>query len=132
MKKVHNRKGFTLIELIIVIVIIAILAAIAIPAVSQYVGDANESQKDGNYAVVKSAAGAAAADVTANDSSPETVNLNDFVEELETILEGSATVSTSGAVTNIATVKMDKAEYTYEVTVYTSGAVKIKPSYLKD
>jgi prepilin-type N-terminal cleavage/methylation domain-containing protein len=44
MKKVlKNRKGFTLIELIIVIVIIAVLAAIAIPIVSGFVGRANRS-----------------------------------------------------------------------------------------
>lgn len=36
-----NRKGFTLVELIIVIAVLSILAAIAVPAYNGYVGDAN-------------------------------------------------------------------------------------------
>lgn len=39
-KRLHNRKGFTLIELIVVIAILAILAMIAIPAYTQYKADA--------------------------------------------------------------------------------------------
>lgn len=33
MKKINNRKGFTLVEIIVVLVILAILAAIAVPSV---------------------------------------------------------------------------------------------------
>lgn len=41
MKKMrNNKKGFTLIEMIVVIVIIAILVALAVPAVMGYVNDA--------------------------------------------------------------------------------------------
>lgn len=43
-----SRKGFTLIELIIVIVILVILAAIAIPAVMNYVSQANDSKMISN------------------------------------------------------------------------------------
>lgn len=40
----RNKKGFTLIEMIVVIVIIAILIALAVPAVMGYVQDARESK----------------------------------------------------------------------------------------
>lgn len=45
MKKLKgNKKGFTLIEMIVVIVIIAILAAIAVPAIMKYIDDAKETK----------------------------------------------------------------------------------------
>ncbi len=43
MKKMKNRKGFTLVELIVVIAILAILAAVAIPVYSNYISKANEA-----------------------------------------------------------------------------------------
>jgi len=47
MKKT-NKKGFTLIELIVVIAILAILAAILIPAVTGYITKANEARDTAN------------------------------------------------------------------------------------
>lgn len=45
MKKIrNNKKGFTLIEMIVVIVIIAILVALAVPAVMGYVQDARNAK----------------------------------------------------------------------------------------
>ena len=40
MKKINNRKGFTLVEITVVLVILAILAAIAVPSVLWYVEEA--------------------------------------------------------------------------------------------
>ena len=39
-----NKKGFTLVEIIVVLVILAILAAIAVPSVIGYVNEAKESR----------------------------------------------------------------------------------------
>lgn len=39
-----NKKGFTLVEVIVVLVIIAILIAIAIPAIFKYIDDANDAK----------------------------------------------------------------------------------------
>ena len=44
MKIKNNRKGFTLVELIVVLVIIAILAAITVPTMSTYIDKANEKK----------------------------------------------------------------------------------------
>ena len=44
MKKVNNRKGFTLVEIIVVLVILAILAAIAVPSVIGYVNEAKKER----------------------------------------------------------------------------------------
>lgn len=38
-----NKKGFTLVEIIVVLVILAILAAISVPSVIGYVNEAKES-----------------------------------------------------------------------------------------
>jgi prepilin-type N-terminal cleavage/methylation domain-containing protein len=59
-----NKKGFTLVELIVVIVIIAILAAIAIPAMMRYIDNANAATAEANVRTIVSAAVAAhAADI---------------------------------------------------------------------
>ena len=44
LKKAKNKKGFTLIEIIVELVILGILAAIAVPAVMGYIDDAKESK----------------------------------------------------------------------------------------
>ena len=44
LQKKSNKKGFTLVEIIVVLVILAILAAIAVPSVLGYVNEAKESR----------------------------------------------------------------------------------------
>jgi prepilin-type N-terminal cleavage/methylation domain-containing protein len=52
MKK--NKKGFTLIELIIVITVLAILAVVAVPVVSNVITNANNSVDQANVALFQS------------------------------------------------------------------------------
>ena len=43
-KKLKDKKGFTLVELIVVLVILAILAALLIPALTGYIDKANQDK----------------------------------------------------------------------------------------
>lgn len=51
-KKKNNKKGFTLVELVVVIAILAILAAIAIPAVISIVNNASDTSLETEAATI--------------------------------------------------------------------------------
>ena len=55
MKALKSKRGFTLIELMIVVAIIGILAAIAIPKFSQLISKGNEANTKGNLGAIRSA-----------------------------------------------------------------------------
>jgi len=58
-QRLKKRRGFTLIELIVVIAILAILAAILVPTMMSVIGTARQQVKESNAAAVFSAAQAA-------------------------------------------------------------------------
>lgn len=60
-----NKKGFTLVELVIVIAVLAILAAIAIPTVSNVISTANTNVDKSNAQTIELALKTADAEITA-------------------------------------------------------------------
>ena len=56
MKLKKNKKGFTLVELLVVIAIIGILAVVAVPALFSNINKAKVASVESDYSSVKSAA----------------------------------------------------------------------------
>ena len=69
-KLIKNKKGFTLIELIVVIAILAVLAAILIPSIMNYVGEARTARNNSNARALYSEVSAALAMGTTVPASP--------------------------------------------------------------
>lgn len=86
----NNKKGFTLVELVIVIAILAILAAIAIPTVSNVISTANTNVDKANAQTVELALKSAQAEATAKllKISDSTVSADDLTVEQALTYEG--------------------------------------------
>jgi len=56
MKKLMNKKGFTLMEMLIVVAIIAILVAVSVPTFTANLDEAKKATDDANMRAAKSAA----------------------------------------------------------------------------
>ncbi len=78
-----NKKGFTLVELVIVIAILAILAAIAIPTVSNVISTANKNVDKANAQTVELALKTAQAEIEA-DTAPSDLAKSSSVEAVLT------------------------------------------------
>lgn len=74
MKK-NNKKGFTLVELVIVVAVMAVLVAVAIPTVSSIVGEANDAVDQSNARAIESVLKLAEAKA-ANESDDGTATLD--------------------------------------------------------
>lgn len=122
-RKMKNKKGFTLVELIVVLVILAILAALLIPALTGYIDKANQEKvvaetrmivmavqtEASTYYGTKGSSGAITVGTLAklNDTDDaskaafeEIVKLAE-VKGLGTTTSFTATVGTNGAVTSV-------------------------------
>lgn len=73
--KLKSKKGFTLVELIVVIVIILILAAVMVPSLTKYIGKANMANTKSNASAVLSQLQADAAGKAALGTDDEDIKL---------------------------------------------------------
>lgn len=92
MKKVNNKKGFTLAELLVVVAILAILVAVAVPIFTGVLGDAQERVDDANVRAVR----AAAVTKILTDEAP-----SGYTKDAGT-WTATADVSSTGDITNLA------------------------------
>lgn len=118
-KKLKDKKGFTLVELIVVLVILAILAALLVPALTGYIDKAKEKSIEAKTRNVVMAT------QTLIDEKYGTVNLGTTLTANVTI--GDTTQITNGVITvaaadikNLAEVDVTKTNVT-EVTINTDS-----------
>ena len=70
--KLNEKKGFTLVELIVVIVIIMVLASVLVPNVMKYVSSAKQATVKNNAATILTECQATLADAAANGQTVDT------------------------------------------------------------
>ena len=135
LQKKSNKKGFTLVEIIVVLVILAILAAIAVPSVIGYVDEAKESryiqEARSIYTVIQTEDAKCqalnngylyegqAADVTVSDSIytvsgselKASATLKSQIESITTLKENDVTVATSDVKYDATTKKSSTSKW---------------------
>ncbi len=114
----NNKKGFTLVELIVVIAILAILALILVPAITGYVSKANKSKNQANARAVYTTAMLVNADA---DEPYDDATLKAAVLEFDKTLDGSKFEIALAADKTVASVTYDGI--TFDGKEFTEGTV---------
>ena len=83
-KIMNNKKGFTLIELIVVIAIIAILAAVAIPKLSGFQASARDSRDKANIKLLNNLSQVYNADKGSYVNTTNDNNFGEFIDAMVT------------------------------------------------
>ena len=135
MMKKSNKKGFTLVELIVVIAIMAILAAVLVPTVTSKIKDANKSAADSSCSALANSIQADVMSALAADNNKcvgqhGTITIKDNKIELGTdIASGDSKIKISLADNTTIKIEHDdyKTEWYYTVDI-NAKVTKVTPS----
>jgi len=123
--KLRSRKGFTLIELIVVIAIIVILIALIAPNATKLIGTARQTRADGNAKTIYTAAQAYLTDQFANGKeAPSTLTVDTIKDYLTSDYKnaGTVTITSSGYVVSSVSVVDGTVTGTYPKAASSSAA----------
>ena len=139
MKKVgkSTKKGFTLVELIVVLVILAVLAAMLVPALTGYIQRARQEKDYQMAATVLTAVQSAATyqysvdfqdatdkKITGTTPSGNGVTVNDLIGDTSKVSSISFTVNEKGIVQDGGSVVINGYKYTWNTVTASWSAAK--------
>jgi len=129
MKK-NNKKGFTLVELVIVVAVMAILVAVAIPTVSSITKSAKDSVNDSNARTIESVIKLAEAEASTDEGAADGVATLSDGDIFDAIYDAKLGIENAKFVYNKTngTVKVGSTAGTDEVLIEfaaTTGALKV-------
>lgn len=120
----RNKKGFTLVELVIVVAVLAIIAGIAIPTVHNVIDNANNAADASNAQSIELAIKTAQSELAANNTTP-----SDAIAKLKNPPDEKYTLSyllqTYGVDLELQKLKQSKGAYYYDSD---SGKIVAKTS----
>lgn len=125
LQRIHNRKGFTLVEVIVVLVILAILAALLVPKLTGWIDQAKEKSVAGEAHLVLSAAQAVASEEYAQGSSKSKLASTDYDDYLSGDVTGTLPEVTidKGKVTGFTYTGKNGKSVTYSIDSTTNEGV---------